>query len=277
MDFRSPIELGRTGLKIGRLGIGASYGASASSLEAAFEQGLNYFYWGSRRHAHMASAIRSIARRGRDRLVVAVESYSRVAALVPYSVESALKRLSLDYAEILIMGWFDKPPHPRLIEAAQRLKERGLIRFLAISCHNRPTFQTYIRQGLFDILMVRYNAAHRGAEKEVFPYLPRENSPGVTCYTATRWSHLCRPSLTPAGLPTPRGSDCYRFVLTHPQVHLCMTGPKNDAEMKEALLTLERGPMSEDELAWMRQVGDYIHAHVPFFLPIKLPFAISSH
>jgi hypothetical protein len=34
-----------------------------------------------------------------------------------------------------------------------------------------------------------------------------------------------------------------------------MTGPANSAEMDQALEALKRGPMSEDELAWMRRVG----------------------
>jgi hypothetical protein len=28
--------------------------------------------------------------------------------------------------------------------------------------------------------------------------------------------------------------------------------------MKEALAALDRGPMPEDELAWMRKVGDHV-------------------
>ena len=41
--------LGRTGLKVGRLGVSASYGAPTRSFEEAFEKSCNYFYWGSMR------------------------------------------------------------------------------------------------------------------------------------------------------------------------------------------------------------------------------------
>ena len=34
-----------------------------------------------------------------------------------------------------------------------------------------------------------------------------------------------------------------------------MTGPANAAQMDEALEALRRGPMTEEELAWMRRVG----------------------
>jgi len=54
--------------------------------------------------------------------------------------------------------------------------------------------------------------------------------------------------------PSP-AADCYRYVLTRPEVDVCMTGPKDAAQMEHALEALRLGPMSEDELAWMRRVG----------------------
>ena len=38
-----------------------------------------------------------------------------------------------------------------------------------------------------------------------------------------------------------------------------MTGPANEAQAVEALRAIELGPMSPEELAWMRRVGDFIH------------------
>jgi predicted aldo/keto reductase-like oxidoreductase len=82
----------------------------------------------------------------------------------------------------------------------------------------------------------------------------------VVAYTATRWGALMDPTLTPAGDPTPRASDCYRFALTRPEVDVVIAGPKNGEELDEAMAALDRGPMSEDELAWMRRVGDAVKA-----------------
>jgi predicted aldo/keto reductase-like oxidoreductase len=53
----------------------------------------------------------------------------------------------------------------------------------------------------------------------------------------------------------PRASYCYRFALSHPLVNLVLAGPKNGAELDEALAALDRGPTDADELAWMRRVG----------------------
>ncbi len=259
MSFADPVALGRTGLRVGRLGIGSSYGVPASALEEAFERGLNYFYWGSLRRKGMKEAIRHLAPRHRDKLVVAIQSYSRWVGPMNRSLRRALKSLKIDHADVLILGLYNKPPSARLMDAVVKLKERGVVRFLAISCHHRPTFQQYIRDGVFDILQVRYNAAHRGAETEVFPYLPEDNGPGVTAYTATRWGKLMQSSKIPSNLKRPTAVDCYRFVLTHPSVHLTMTAPKNAAQMRENLATLEAAPMSSEEMSWMREVGDVVH------------------
>jgi predicted aldo/keto reductase-like oxidoreductase len=72
-------------------------------------------------------------------------------------------------------------------------------------------------------------------------------------YTATSWGRLLRAKV--AGEPTPTAADCYRFVLTRPEVDVCLTGPANAAQMDEALRAISLGPMTPDELAWMRRAG----------------------
>ncbi len=75
MDFTAPIVLGRTGLKAGRLGVAASYGAEANAFEEAFERGCNYFYWGSMRKNGMRQAIQNICAQGkRDESITVIQS-----------------------------------------------------------------------------------------------------------------------------------------------------------------------------------------------------------
>lgn len=254
--------LGRTGLTVGRLGIGASYGVPTAAIERAFhEYGVNYFYWGSRRTAAMRDAIRNLVSEGRDRLVVAFQSYDRTGPLMRLFHERGLRALGIERADVLILGWHNSVPSRRILDAALGLKEAGLVRFLAVSGHHRPMFARIAEDPAspIDILMFRYNAAHRGAEREIFPYLPDENRPGVTCYTATRWRQLMDPKRMPAGERPMTAADCYRFVLSNPRVDLCMTGPATAEQMDEALTALDLGPMSDEELARARRIGDHVH------------------
>ena len=147
------------------------------------------------------------------------------------------------------------------MDAALRLKEQGKVRYLQISAHHRPVFQQYIPDSRIDLLMVRYNAAHRGAEWEVFPHLDKCDGliPGIVTYTATRWRCLLQPQYMPPGVKKPTAADCYRFVLSNPNVDVCLCGPGSAEELEANLKVLELGPMSAEEMEWMRKVGDHVH------------------
>jgi aryl-alcohol dehydrogenase-like predicted oxidoreductase len=259
-----PRILGRTGLQVGRLGISSSYGVPGDALERAFERGVNYIYWGSRRLASFGEGLKRL-RSKRDRFVLVIQSYTRVAGLMGWSLERALRALSYDHADVLLLGMWNKPLPPKILDAAQKLKQRGLVRFLAVSTHQRTLVPTLASGNDFDIVHFRYNAAHPGAEKDIFPHLPAANLPGMVSFTATSWGQLLGKSRLqgflmgahplPQGERVPTVTDCYRFVLSRPEVDVCLTGPSNAARMEEALEALRRGPMTEGELTWMRRVG----------------------
>jgi aryl-alcohol dehydrogenase-like predicted oxidoreductase len=258
MNLWDKTTLGRTGLVTSKLGLGPG-GLEPADVERAFERGINYLYWGSIRKPAFGQGIASLAAKHRSEMVVVVQSYTRVAWMMRPSLERALRKLRIEYTDLLLLGWWQEPPPARIIDAALALKEAGKTRHILISCHNRPTFEALAKNPAFGAIMVRYNAAHPGAEREVFPVL-FEPRPGVVAYTATRWGALIDPRHTPPGEKTPRASDCYRFALTHPSVDLCLAGASNGSQLDEALAALDRGPMSEDELAWMKRVGAAVRA-----------------
>ncbi len=244
------------------LGLGSSYGLGAKDVERAFERGINYFYWGTRRSPSFGQGLRRIAARSRERMVLVVQSYARFGMILERSVEHALKKLGTDHADLVLLGWWDSPPPPRIVGRARALGEKGRARHLMVSCHRRATFQRYIEDPTWAAIMVRYNAAHPGAELDVFPHLSVRR-PGVVSYTATRWGALLDEKLMPEGEKRPRAADCYRFVLSNPNVDVALCGPKNGAELDEAMAALDLGPMNADELAWMKRVGAHVKANAP--------------
>jgi len=247
-------------LKVGRIGISAAYGAPADAIEEAFEHGANYFYWGALRRGMMAEGIGRLVRKNREKMVVVVQNYWPWAMLIPKSLQRALKELKTDYADVSLFSSLRRRPNQRVIDAALKLKDKGLIRHLGLACHHRPRFAKVEEERIFDVFHVRYNAVHRGAEKDVFPLLPKNDGPGIVIFTATRQTTLLRRSYVPKNERTPKAVDCYRFVLSHPSVHVCITGAQNLGQTRQALKALELGPMSEKELAWMRRIGDYIYS-----------------
>jgi aryl-alcohol dehydrogenase-like predicted oxidoreductase len=248
--------LGRTNLTVGRLGLTASYGADERCVQLAFERGVNYLYWGSRRTDSFGTGLRRLRPR-RDEFVLVIQSYARLAAMVPWSLQRALRWLSMDYADVLLLGMWNRNVTPAIIEEALRLRERGLIRHIAVSTHNRPHAAELARHDAnIDALHVRYNAVHSGAERDIFPKLPApEARPGIVSFTATCWGALLRQERVPPGNAVPSASDCYRFVLTNPAVDVCLTGPRSASDLTAALDGWDKGPMTAEELAWMRRVG----------------------
>ena len=263
MDFREKVTLGSTGLRVGRLGITSSYGAPSAAYEEAFEKGCNYFNMGSfikGRSKEMIKAIKNITAKGkRDELVVALYDYTHSPLIGQNHFMKGLRKLGLEYVDELLLGYYTRLPRKSVMNWAIRLKEQGLARYLGVSSHNRKVFADLSRQGLIDVYHVRYNAVNSGAEKDVFPLLPAENQPGIVSYTATRWGQLLKEKKMPPGEKPLTATDCYRFVLSHPSVDLCMTGARSHEMLRENLATLDLGPLTENEMARIRRIGDFIY------------------
>ncbi|MEW6078219.1 MAG: aldo/keto reductase [Thermodesulfobacteriota bacterium] len=258
--FSERVTLGRTGLKVSRIGLAGGYKVPEHAVERAFhEYGINYFYWEMRRPG-MKQALLNLAKSRRDQMVIAVQSYDHFGFWLKHSLEKALRALKIECADIFFLGWFNRMPWKKVLEEAARLKEQGKFRFLGVTGHNRAFHGEMIRRpdSPFDVHQVRYNAAHRGAETEVFANLPPVR-PGITTYTATRWGKLLNAGSMPPGEKPLTAAECYRFALSHPAVDLCLAGPRTEEEMEQGLRALQAGPLSAEEAARVRRIGDHVH------------------
>jgi predicted aldo/keto reductase-like oxidoreductase len=263
MTYSEQVLLGKTGLKVGRLGIASGYKAPVAAIEEAFERGCNYMTWGTFLKGYlpgMREAIRNIVAKGqREQMVLAMFSYAHQSFLTEHFLTKGLKSAGLDYADILILGFYSRHPSQRITDGAMGLKEKGLIRFVGLSGHNRKLFPRLHEEGVFDVFHIRYNAGHRGAETEAFPFLTGQARAGIVNFTATAWGKLLNRKKIPTGERPPNAAECYRFALSNPAVDVCMTGARTVDEMRENLAVLEQGPMTDEELARMRRIGDHIY------------------
>lgn len=261
-NLKEHTTLGRTGLRVSRLGIASGYGLEAAAVEKAYHEfGINYFFWSTPRKQGMEAGLRTLARSQRDKLVIAIQSYDHSGFLTERSVDKALADLGMDYADILILGWYNSMPFRRVLDTARALIERGKIRHIGMSGHNRSFFGELAADPAnpIDVFMIRYNAAHPGAERDIFPLLKKEGREGVTIYTATAWRKLLKAAKMPKGEAPLDAADCYRFVLSNPQVDVCLMGPASEKEMREGLTALDRGPLDGDAMRRIRAIGEYVH------------------
>lgn len=186
-------------------------------------------------------------------------TYAHDAWLTEKFFRKGLRAAGLDRAEVLMLGYYSWMPSRRVLDGALRLKEKGLIRAIGMSSHDRKLVAKLASEGVIDVFHIRYNAAHRGAETEVFPHLPAGNGPGMVAFVATSWGRLLKAKKMPPGESPLSAPDCYRFALSHPAIHVCMTGTKTIEQMRENLTVLEKGPLTEDELGRIRRIGDFVH------------------
>lgn len=264
------LPLANTELKSSRLGLGTAYGIPANDILWAFEQGINFWFWGSARRRNVAKAFKKLGKSNRDKIILATAAYAHKLIpsklLIKLSVERVLKDLRTDYIDAFQLGWIAKEPSAGMYDFLQRLKDSGKIRHIGFSSHNRKLAAKLLENPIFEIAMIRYNPAHRGAETEVFPFLNPEKHVLVS-YTATHVTSINYSSLLfSKGFKAPRGwkgavptpVDLYRFVLSNPKVNICLTGAKNRKELEENLRVLEMPPMTEEELTRMKEFGDFI-------------------
>ncbi|RLD68425.1 MAG: hypothetical protein DRI98_11805 [Bacteroidetes bacterium] len=261
--FNTPVTLGRTGLKVGRLGLSSSYGAPEEAFEEAFERGCNYFVVGSfmkGRSKEMISAIQNITRRGeRDKLVICMMEYTHSNLIGRSHFHKGLKKLGLEYVDVLMLGYHPRKPRKQIMDMALNLKEKGEVRHLALSGHNRKLFPKLMEEKEIGVFQVRYNAANSGAEKDVFPFTGGADRPGIISFTATRWGQLLKEGKMPQGEKPLSAMDCYRFVLSNPAVDVCMTGARSLEMMRENLQTLDSEPLNEQEMKRIRLIGDHVY------------------
>ena len=254
--------LGGTGVEVSRIGISSSYGAERAVYEEAFDRGCTYFTWGTfikGRSAPFKEFIQGVTSSGnREKMSIGLLSYSHSRLLGDMFLQSALQQLGVEYIDGLVLGYYSRRPPQRILDWAMEVKEKGLVRAIGITTHNRDLVAPLAAAKILDYFHIRYNAAHRGAEQDIFTKIEGQGS-GLVSFTATCWGKLMDSKKIPSKIVRPTAGDCYRFVLARQNIDCCMMGVKNLSMLRQNLADIEKGPMSEEELSWMREVGDYVY------------------
>jgi predicted aldo/keto reductase-like oxidoreductase len=255
--YHSPTAVAQK--RLFRLGLATNYGLDEDGVQLAMDRGVNFFLWNMRGKS-LRNPLKSALGQRRENVAVAgFASPGWFGWSVRRGAESLLRELGTDYLDVFLLGWVGVGS--AWTSATERelvhLRESGKVRAIGVSIHDRPRAGKLAASSPLDLLMIRYNAAHPGAERDIFPSV-REHRPTVLAYTATSWRKLLK---RPRGWegPVMTAGDCYRFQLSSPHVDLALTGPANRAELLENLDTLTKGPISADEEKWMRTFGHAVH------------------
>jgi aryl-alcohol dehydrogenase-like predicted oxidoreductase len=187
MQYRT---LGRTGLRVSEVGVGgAQFGLTnymgrwdafsdeaqrmtTATVHRALELGYTYFDtapgYGDGRSEEMVGA----ALKGhRDEVVIAtkVSRNQWTPEGIRASVEASLRRLQVDVIDVIQFhgGWYHQEHVDAILnegglEAFQRLREEGKVRFLGFTCEGPSCgVEELIATGAFDTMQVRYNLMYQ--------------------------------------------------------------------------------------------------------------------
>jgi aryl-alcohol dehydrogenase-like predicted oxidoreductase len=262
-----------------RLGL-ASHGHTSITPDDvlhAIERGVSFINWAGfaddpAEPDAFSDAIASLGPK-RDTIVVCVQLGARTAADAQRELRSVLDALRTDYVDVITLYYVESADEwTRLrapggaLEFCRAAKKDGTIRRIGITSHQRPLAAEMARSGDLDALMIRYNAAHRGAESDVFPVTTALGIP-VIVYTALRWGALLEATRSdPPGFHTPPADSWYRFVLQNPAASVVLCAPHDRRELDEDLAVLEAtGPLDDAQFARLAEHGARVRAHAGHF------------
>jgi predicted aldo/keto reductase-like oxidoreductase len=239
----------------------------------AIERGINFLNWPGEADNPggadaFSEAITALGPR-RDSVVVCVQFAGRTAAEAASELRSVLASLHTDHIDVLTFyyvetaaEWEQLSGPGGALEYCRSAQRDGVVRRLGVTSHQRRLAAQMAQSGLLDTLMIRYNAAHRGAEREVFPVTDALRLPVIT-YTALRWGALLRSTPDdPPGFVVPGPADWYRFVLQSTSVAVTMSAPRSRAELDQDLEVLQApGPLTAEEHHRLADHGARVRRH----------------
>ncbi|MFL5244555.1 MAG: aldo/keto reductase [Gemmataceae bacterium] len=246
------------------LGLAAGTKQIPGCVSRAFAGGINYFFFYGPGNTSFIKELASLIPRKREQIIVATGSGSRRVAGLRAARRKLAGLLGIGVIDVFFIEYVHPGDNPDAIfgkngvlDELGHWKESGWLRFVGATAHDRLLAKRLAVDPRVDVLMHRFNMAHRKAEHEVFPAAAKARTP-VVAFTATRWGTLLEPHADWPGTP-PTASDCYRFCLAQRAVHVVLTAPPSLAELEENLDVLELPPMSNQKRDQWQRFGDLVY------------------
>ncbi len=234
----------------------------------AFDAGINFFFLTADMHwplyEHARRGLAMLLERGggvRDAIVVAAAAYVTQPEFCTAPFREVLEAVpGLGRIDLPVAGGaYAHDFLPRYRVYADHLERaRFGARAIGATLHERAA-APLLGERMVDWVAVRYNAAHRGAEDDVFPHIGPD-LPALLYAFKTTFGAPAPGRLEALGLDPehwrPHLTDHYRFALSAPRLDglLCALGrPPHVRELADALA---RGPLRDDEKRYLTDLSD---------------------
>lgn len=249
MEYR---ELGRTGLRISRLGFGGipiqriDAEGVKSLVRRLSEAGINYI--DTARGYTVSEEYLGYALEGiRDNFVLATKSMARTKETMAADIEKSLQNLRTDYIDLYQIH---NPSPEQLqqvvspggaLEALTEAQAAGKIGHLGVTAHSLETFRMALNQDWVETVMFPYNLVETQGKALIQECA--EKNIGFICMKPLAGGAIADASLA------------LRYVLSDPNVTVAIPGMAEEAELSQNLAAADNpAPLSPDELAAAQQI-----------------------
>ena len=246
------------------LGLAAHPEQDRGCVRRAFERGVNFFFFYGPSHQRFIEGLAPLVRRQRDKIILATGSGARKRNTLMAGRRKILTALDTHMGDVFFAEYIGPHDDPDAVFGAngvldelQRWKADGWIRYVGATAHDRAIAKRLAEDARVDLLMHRFNMAHRKAKREVFPNALKTKTP-VVAFTATRWGTLLKPHADWSQEP-PTAADCYRYCLAQSAVHVVLTAPKSADELAENLEVLNSATMSKKDCRHWEKYGNLVY------------------
>jgi aryl-alcohol dehydrogenase-like predicted oxidoreductase len=245
------------------LGLAAYPQTDAACVDAAFNSGINYFFFYNLDCESFLSGLKQILTAQGEKVLVSTGSEQRDINSLRQYLEQVRHNLNIDTIDIFFTEYIspgdDTNQVQAMLDELRYWKEKGLIRYVGATTHNRSIALELIESSACDVLMHRYNMAHRKAEEDVLPTALKANIP-VVAFTCTRWGSLLKGHPQWQHKP-PTAVDCYRYALNNPAISLALTAPQSLEQLAENLSGLHAPKLSPSEINYWQEYGNFIYGN----------------
>ena len=245
------------------LGLAACPKQDARCVRHAFKGGVNFFFFYGPGYGPFLKELAALIRKNRQEAILATGSGARTSRSLLAVRRKLLAALDVKLIDVFFAEYVNESDDPDLIFGAggvldqlQQWKAQEWIRYVGATTHDRALARQLAQDSRVDVLMHRFNMAHRKAVKEVFPEAIESKTP-IVAFTATRWGTLLEKRSDWPDHP-PSAPDCYRYCLAQPAVHLVLSAPRSIEELERNLELLQLPPMSARERAKWERYGDLV-------------------
>jgi hypothetical protein len=256
--------LGRTGMKVAPVGVGAMRTTEPAVLQAAFDRGVNYIdtahcYMGGKNEEYVGQALKGY----RDKVYLATKVHiSEDKSAMMKSIEDSLKSLGTDYVDVIQLHSLTNKGqvmHETAREALTAMKEQGKTRFVGLTTH-RGEIEVMNAvaddpDALYDTVLVVYNAGHGQDHKDAIARLAAKDV-GVIAMKTQQGDYK------KTGIEAPPHQAMLRYVLQDNNVALAIPSMVNLDQVIEDTAVLDDLEPTTQEMAALKRYNNGI---APYF------------